>query len=99
MLSYRPALRLPMDARLLELCCCPVTHQPLVRLSPRALALVQHHLRAHPIETVGGEPITDVDAALATRDGQRIYPVVDGIAVLLPEACIAASRIDGFALD
>ena len=64
---------LVMDLSLLELICCPVTHQNL-RLADEA-ELVSASARA-------SRPITE---GLVREDGNMLYPISDGIPLLVPE--------------
>lgn len=62
-----------IDADLLALLRCPLTLQPLHPASPEMLSRL---------------PVP-LDAALVREDGTALYPIRDGIPVLLPDAAIA----------
>ena len=66
-----------MDETLLEILCCPVTHQPL------RLADTQTLERAR---AKSGRAVSEL---LLREDGQVAYPVVNGIPLLVPEEAIA----------
>ena len=73
-----------MDKRLLNILRCPVTHKGLSVLKIDKLDRVNAAIAAGTLETQEGvtlaEPLTE---ALVTDDGKRVYPVDDGIPVLL----------------
>ena len=79
---------LPPD--LLAILRCPETRQPLVVADADALAFANARIAAGSVRDANGElvsaPLTE---ALATADGQRIYPVREGIPILLVEEVIA----------
>ena len=73
-----------MDKRLLSILRCPVTHKGLSVLKKNKLERVNAAIAAGTLETQEGvklaEPLTE---ALVTDDGKRVYPVDEGIPVLL----------------
>ena len=73
-----------MDKKLLTILRCPVTHKGLSLLKKDKLAEVNEAIAAGKVETLEGvkvaQPLTE---ALVTDDGKRLYPVNDGIPVLL----------------
>lgn len=83
-----------MDKRLLTILRCPVTHKGLSVLKKDKLEKVNAAIAAGSVSTHGGvqlvEPLTE---ALVTDDGKRIYPVDDGIPVLLEDESIYMEQI------
>ena len=73
-----------MDKRLLTILRCPVTNKGLSVLKKDKLEKVNAAIAAGRVETHEGvklaEPLAE---ALVTDDGKRVYPVDDGIPVLL----------------
>ena len=73
-----------MDKRLLTILRCPVTHKGLSVLKKDKLEKVNAAIAAGKLETNEGvklaEPLTE---ALVTDDGKLLYPVDEGIPVLL----------------
>lgn len=78
-----------MDKRLLDIVCCPVTQLPLQLLDSERLGRLNAAIEAGSIQTRGAQALADkLPAALVTRDGRLVYPVRDGIPVLLEEESI-----------
>lgn len=65
------------DADLLSILCCPLTHQPLREALPDELAAFG----------------SDLMAGLIREDGKVIYPVSNGIPLLLPGAAIPVKPV------
>ena len=73
-----------MDKRLLTILRCPVTHKGLTVLKKDELAKLNEAIAAGQVKTLDGVPLeAPLDEALVTDDGKRLYPVNDGIPVLL----------------
>lgn len=73
-----------MDKRLLTILRCPVTHKGLSVLKKDKLAKLNEAIAAGKVKTLDGETLGEPLAeALVTDDGKRLYPVNDGIPVLL----------------
>lgn len=80
-----------MDKKLLDIICCPTTKLPLELLATDRLANLNAAIRAGKIKNQATTPLTDeLPEALVTRDGRHVYPVRDGIPILLEEECIVA---------
>lgn len=73
-----------MDKRLLTILRCPVTHKGLSVLKKDKLAKLNEAIAAGEVKTLDGVLLGDaLTEALVTDDGKRVYPVSDGIPVLL----------------
>lgn len=82
------------DSALLDIVCCPVTHQPLQVLPESKLALLNARIAEHKIKNREDEVVaTPLEQALVTRDGRLAYPVQDGIPVLLEPQGILLTQI------
>jgi len=83
-----------MDKRLLTILRCPVTHKGLSLLKKDKLDKINEAIAAGEVSTREGvrlaEPLTE---ALVTDDGKRIYPVDDGIPVLLESESIHMEQL------
>lgn len=86
-----------MDRKLLDLLVCPSTRQPLELLEHKSLALLNEAIgRGGVVRGDGNARTAPLQQALVTRDRTRVYPVDDGIPVLLAEEAIASDEVDGF---
>lgn len=81
---------------LLEILCCPETRQP-VREAPEALVeSVNRAIRDGSLETpAGGGEAGVLDGGLVREDGKFLYPVRNGIPIMLVEERIAIPPPEG----
>ena len=88
---------MPVDGKLLEILCCPVSKTPLGRLSPARLEKLNTAITAGGILYVDGKPVdTSLGEALVTEDMKVIYPVEDSIPLLLEEKGIGTTQLQDF---
>jgi uncharacterized protein YbaR (Trm112 family) len=73
-----------MDKRLLAILHCPVTHKGLALASAATLHSVNTAIKAGKLSNSDGETLAEpLSEALLTDDGKVLYPISDGIPVLL----------------
>ncbi len=78
-----------MEKRLLAILRCPVTHKGLSILKKDKLDKVNAAIASGEVTTLDGHKVEDaLAAALITDDGKRLYPITDGIPVLLESESI-----------
>ncbi len=83
-----------MDKRLLTILRCPVTHKGLSVLKKDKLDRVNAAINAGQLKNQEGSAVTKaLTEALVTDDGKRIYPVDDGIPVLLEGESISVEQL------
>ena len=83
-----------MDKRLLSILRCPVSHKGLAVLAKDELARVNAAIAAGKLQNHEGSVVSRaLDEALITDDGKRIYPVDDGIPVLLEDEAISMEQL------
>lgn len=87
-----------MDSKLLDILCCPITLKPLHSVRGGNLDEINRMISAGELSSRGGDMVTEpLTEALFTDDDRLVYPVRDGLPVLLEEACIdlASELADG----
>jgi uncharacterized protein YbaR (Trm112 family) len=73
-----------MDKRLLSILHCPVTHKGLALAKPATLQAVNAAIKAGELSNRDGHVVVEpLSEALVTDDGKVLYPIADGIPVLL----------------
>lgn len=84
-----------MDKRLLTILRCPVSHRGLAVLKRDVLDKVNAAIDAGELVNHEGAAVAaPLIEALVTDDGKRIYPVDDGIPVLLEGESIGMEQLD-----
>lgn len=79
---------------LLDILCCPVSHEPLLPLSRDKLKQLNAAIAEGAVQFVDHEPVAaPLTAALITRDRKVVYMVEDSIPVLLPERGIGTTQL------
>ena len=80
---------MPIDPKLLEIMCCPITRAALQQIDAVMLEMVNARIQDG---TLRYKDNTVVDAALSegliTQDGKMLYRIDDDIPIMLPEKAI-----------
>ena len=83
-----------MDKRLLAILRCPVTHKGLAVAKRKTLDQINAAIDAGNVQNRDGQAIAErLTEALVTDDGKVIYPVADGIPVLLEGESISIDQL------
>jgi uncharacterized protein YbaR (Trm112 family) len=84
-----------MEKRLLNLLRCPVTHKGLSLAKREMLGRVNAAIQAGGMSNRDGTVLADSLAeALITDDSKMLYPVVNGIPVLLEGESISLGQLE-----
>lgn len=82
--------RPPIDPGLLEIVACPDTHQALAVADDALVERVNAAIAGGRVTNVGGEAVTEpLEGGLVRDDGRIVYPIRDGIPVLLVDEGLA----------
>ena len=85
-----------MDKRLLAILCCPVTHKGLSVARPDLLKKVNTAIGSGKVANREGSTVDAIlKEALVTDDSKLLYPVKDGIPVLLEAEAISLGQLEG----
>jgi uncharacterized protein YbaR (Trm112 family) len=78
-----------VSPELLEILVCPETRQPVRSASAEVLAKLGREIEAGRLRNRGGQPVSKpITEGLVREDGKVLYPVDDGIPVMLIEESI-----------
>jgi uncharacterized protein YbaR (Trm112 family) len=83
-----------MDKRLLTILRCPVTHKGLSLAKGKTLKAVNAAIDAGTLSNRDGRVLdAALDEALLTDDGKVLYPIANGIPVLLESESINMEQL------
>ena len=84
-----------MNKKLLNILCCPVSHKGLSEASGDLLKKVNAAIESGALANRDGTVLTvALREALVTDDGKLLYPVNDGIPVLLESESVALGQLE-----
>ena len=84
-----------MDKKLLSILCCPVTHKGLSLARGDVLKTINSAIKAGGVTNHDGSALAaPLQEALITDDGKTLYPINDGIPVLLEGEAVAMDQIN-----
>ncbi|MEL6869273.1 MAG: Trm112 family protein [Pseudomonadota bacterium] len=85
-----------MDEKLLDIVCCPLSHEPLRKMDSGQLASLNQAIADGTLTQVDGTKLSgQLRAALVTHDGRRAYSIDDGLVNLLPGAALELGDLQG----
>ena len=79
---------------LLEILRCPQDHSALMRAQQELVDRINSGISAGAVVNIAGQTIKKpIDAGLVRAAGDLMYPVVEGIPVMLPDEAIDVSQV------
>lgn len=88
---------MPVDRKLLDILCCPVSKTPLQPLDRVRLEKLNAAIDAGDVQYIDGALVGNPLAeALITVDGKVIYTVADSIPVMLEDQGIGTTQLNNF---
>jgi uncharacterized protein YbaR (Trm112 family) len=83
-----------IDRQLLDILVCPEDHSPLAPADDVLLERVNQAIAQRRVTTKGGQVVTQpLAGGLVRQDKAVLYPIVDGIPVLLVEDAILLDQL------
>ena len=84
-----------MEKRLLNILRCPITQKGLSTARPETLSRVNQAIEAGQLSNREGNVLTDrLSDALITDDHKLLYPVANGIPVLLESESVNIAELE-----
>jgi len=82
---------------LLDILCCPVSHEPLRPLEKVRVKKLNDSIERGELLFVDGSAVArPISEALVTRNAKVVYVVEDGIPILLPDRGIGTTQLESF---
>lgn len=83
-----------IDPQLLEILVCPESRQPVALADAGVLERLNAAIAAGTAATLGGDPVdTPVTEGLLREDGRILYPIREGIPIMLIDESINVSGL------
>jgi uncharacterized protein YbaR (Trm112 family) len=80
----------------LAILCCPEDHSKLTPASSALLADINGAIRRRQVRNRGGQLIErEIDGGLVKSGGDVVYPIIDGIPVLVRDEAIEVDQPSG----
>ncbi len=83
-----------IDEKLLDILACPENHTPLSLADEGLLAKLNEAISAGRLKNKGGQPVEEpIEGGLVREDRTLLYPIVDGIPVLLIDEALSLDQV------
>jgi len=83
-----------MDPKLLDMLVCPENHRPLRMADEGLVARLNRAIAAGAVCRRAGQAVTEpVEGGLVREDGHLLYPIRDGIPLMLVDEAILLEEI------
>lgn len=83
-----------VDPELLEILVCPETRQPVREADAGLISRLNAAIAAGRVKNRAGEPVREqVEGGLVREDGQVVYPVREGIPIMLVDEAIGLAEL------
>jgi len=83
-----------IDEKLLDILACPENHTSLSLADEQLLAKLNKAISAGKLKNKAGQPVEEpVEGGLVREDRTLLYPIVDGIPVLLIDEALPLDQI------
>ena len=88
---------MPVDRKLLDILCCPVTKQQVFPLTKQQLTTINQAIAAGNVVSVDGGTVNNpLEEGLVTENKNRVYPIEQDIPVMLEDESILTDQVEGF---
>jgi uncharacterized protein YbaR (Trm112 family) len=85
-----------IDPLLLTILRCPQDHSELAIADALLVGRVNEHIKSGNVLTVAGQPMTKaIDGGLVRAAGDRMYPIIGGIPVMLADEALDIAHLRG----
>jgi len=83
-----------IDKELLDILVCPENRTPLHLADEGLVGKINQRIAAGQVKNRIGQPVErPIDGGLVRKDGKVLYPIVDGIPVLLIDEAIPLDQV------